>query len=225
VKYQGVTFIVQSCHDWSAIAQPLPTSAQLPVWPIPNLNVLQKPHFDGDITAVWSAVGTSPAGNPVAWSTANSTASRDTAYSSIGVRYLLVNCGAGADGQCNGFTEGLAQDLPASRFAASQTYSFGISARTDPGQGSGTIGVAVQQFDATGNLLSTDSASATVTSDNGTSPSTGEAASVYLSTAFIQGGTMINPLAATVRLLISPQTAQNFDVLDAWLAPWPVPAS
>lgn len=225
VKYQGVTFIVQSCHDWSSVTQPLPSSAQLPVWPIPNISVLQKPHFDGDITPAWGAVGTSPAGNPVSWSTANSTAARDTASSPIGVRYLIINCGAGSDGQCGGFGEGVFQDVPANRFVASGLYGFGVNARTEAGQASGMIGVAVQQLDAAGNLLSSDTAVGTVSSDNGTSPSIGEADSVYLSTTFIQGTTVINPQAATVRFLISPQTAQTFDVLDAWLAPWPLAPS
>ena len=33
-----------------------------------------------------------------------------------------------------------------------------------------------------------------------------------------------DPNAATVRLLISPQSAQTFDVLNAWLAAWPAAA-
>jgi hypothetical protein len=224
VQYQGVSFIVQACHDWSRVNQPLPSAAEIPIWPIPNINVLQKPHFDGDITTAWKAVGASPAGNPLYWKVANSTAPRDTQFASTGVRYLITNCAAGGDGQCGGFSEALYQDVPASRFSASATYGFGISARTEPGQGSGTIGVAVQQIAAGGTVLSTDTVLATVTPDNGTAPSTGEAASVYLSTSFISSITVINPQAAAIRFLISPQTAQTFDVLDAWLAPWPVPA-
>ena len=33
-----------------------------------------------------------------------------------------------------------------------------------------------------------------------------------------------DPNAATVRFLISPQSAQTFDVLNAWLAAWSSPA-
>ncbi|HYU14385.1 MAG TPA: hypothetical protein VEK82_17550 [Stellaceae bacterium] len=223
VQYRGVTFIVQACHDWSRVNQPLPSVAEIPVWPIPNLNVLQKPHFDGDITTAWTAAGTSPAGNPLYWTAANSTASRDKAFAPAGVRYLVTNCGAGSDLQCNGFNEGLYQDIPASRLAPSATYGFGVSVRTETGQGSGTIGVALQQIDAGGNVISTDTALGTVTSDNGTAPSTGEADSVYLSTSFIHNAAVINPQAKTIRFLISPQTSQTFDVLDAWLGPWPAP--
>jgi hypothetical protein len=34
-----------------------------------------------------------------------------------------------------------------------------------------------------------------------------------------------DPNAATIRFLISPQSAQTFDVLNAWLAAWPSPTS
>jgi hypothetical protein len=86
------------------------------------------------------------------------------------------------------------------------------------------IAVGVQQIDAAGNILANTSANPTITSDNGTpDPTKGEADSVYLSTAFISGRITIDPNAATIRFLISPQTAQTFDVLNAWLAAWPNP--
>jgi hypothetical protein len=67
---------------------------------------------------------------------------------------------------------------------------------------------------------------ATVASDNGTSPSQGEAQSVYLSSAFVCKMTTITLAAsvATIRFLISPQTPQvTFDVLNGWFAPYPAP--
>jgi hypothetical protein len=84
--------------------------------------------------------------------------------------------------------------------------------------------VSIQQLDARGRPISSDTTSVTapVASDNGTSdPSDEEASSAYLSTAFVSGAMVKDPNAATVRFLISPQSAQTFDVLNAWLAAWP----
>jgi hypothetical protein len=87
--------------------------------------------------------------------------------------------------------------------------------------------VALQQIDAAGHVLSSARASATVASDNGRSPSRGEAQSAYLATAFVAGRARIaiDPRAIALRLLIAPQTPGNFDLLDAWLAPWPAPTA
>ena len=214
--YQGVTFVVQSCHDWS-VATPA-ASPQIPVWPIPNSNLLAKAHFDGSIGSAWSARGR------LSWSTAVSKASRDTANGS-GVAYLIASCGS----RCNGFSPALYQDVPVGSLV-SGTYDFGVSARTEAVNGvgtSGTIGVMVQQLDSSGVVLWSDSTKATIATDNGTAPSPGEAQSVYLSTAFVNKLTTItlDPRAVKLRFLISPQTPQKFDVLDAWFAAWPLPAA
>ena len=214
--YKGVNFIVQFCHDWSVVTPA--SSPELPVWPIPNSNILVNAHFDGDAAVAWHARGTSPAGNPINWGVQNSTAARDIRFSPIGVRYLRTDCGAGHDGQCNGFSEGLYQDLPVAVFSDTARYAFGINARTESGQG--TIGVGLQQLDKNGNVLWADTAVGSVLPDNGTSPSTGEASSVYLSSAFVNKTTTMtrNTNTATIRFLISPQTPQTFDILDAWLS-------
>jgi hypothetical protein len=84
--------------------------------------------------------------------------------------------------------------------------------------------VSIQQLDAHGNQIANDtrSVTASVASDNGTpDPSDQEATSVYLSTAFVSGSMTKDPNAATVRFLISPQSAQTYDVRNAWLAAWP----
>ncbi len=227
--YQGVTFVVQHCHDWSHVVAA--STAQLPIWPIPNANLLARAHFDGTITGTWHTEGQSTIGNPVNWSVKNSTASRDTQASSIGVRYLQLDCGAGSTGQCGaGASEALYQDIAASAIGSGGNYAFGINARTESGQGQGTIEVAVQQIDGSGQVIAgtTSTASATVLPDNGTSglESTGEPDSVYLSSSFVYGALTIAPQpgAAKIRFLISPQTPQSFDILDAWLGAWPAPA-
>jgi hypothetical protein len=225
--YHNVTFVVQACHDWSNVTPA--STADIPVWPIPNINLLQKPHFDGDITTAWSAAGSSSAGKPLYWSVANSAAPRDTAASKTGVRYLITSCDAGG-GQCNpsAFAEAMYQDIPATKFVSGSTYGFGINVRTEPNPSSGTIAVGIEQLDESGKPLSAPTViTATIGWDNGTPglESQDEGKSVYLSTASVYTTTTINlvPSAAKVRFLISPQTPQTFDVLDAWLAPWPVP--
>jgi hypothetical protein len=220
--YQGVTFVVQYCHDWSAVVPA--SSPGIPVWPIANTNLLAKPHFDGTVTGAWHALGTSPAGNPINWRVDNSTSARDTRASPIGVRYLRADCGAGSDGRCNGFDEAVYQDIPVSRFPDTGPYAFGVGARTEADRG--VIGVAVQQLDKSGKVLWADTIVDSVLPDNGTSPSPGEASSVYLSARFVYKTTTITRSmnTATMRFLISPQTPQTFDILEAWLSAWPMPA-
>lgn len=229
--YQLVTFVVQGCHDWSNVT--MAAAADIPVWPIPNVNLLQKPHFDGTITPIWTAAVSSLGGKPIYWKVANSTAARDTQASKAGVRYLVTNCES--DRQCSpsAFAEAIYQDVPASKFVNGATYGFGVNVRTETGQGSGTIMVGIEQIDANGVVLATPdpaagtAVTATVAPDNGTPglESQGEASSVYLSSASVYAKTTLNLAAnaAKIRFLISPQTPQTFDVLSAWLAPWPVP--
>ncbi|HEY3909402.1 MAG TPA: hypothetical protein VGM07_05870 [Stellaceae bacterium] len=226
--YQGVSFVVQHCHDWSHVVPA--STAQRPVWPIPNINLLAKPHFDGAITGAWHSEGQSTIGKPIDWTVKNSTASRDTRASTAGVRYLRLDCAAGSTGQCGaGASEAIYQDIPTSSIAGGADYAFGINARTEPGQGQGTIAVAVQQIDGSGRVIAntTHTASAAVLPDNGTPgrESAGEPGSVYLSSRFVYGTLVIAPQpdAAKIRFLISPRTPQTFDVLDAWLAAWPMP--
>src|ERR1043166_2608818 len=217
--YNGVTYVITNCHDWSHVTGP---ATAVPVWPIPNVNLLSNPHFISTI-GPWKKLGRLSATNAL------SQYFRDTLSGGVGVGYLRLSC---APRCASDFSAALYQDLPASDFVSSASYAFGISVRTDPNQCpspcSGPIKVSVQQLDARGRPITNDTAAvtATVSSDNGTAdPSDEEANSVYLSTAFISGAIVKDPNAATVRFLISPQSAQTFDVLNAWLAAWPSPTS
>jgi hypothetical protein len=218
IKYQGVSFVVQDCHDWS-VYEPA-TAAAIPLWPIPNINVLKEennPHFVGvgGVTPPgWIAVG-------VAAASAVSTSYRDTGGNTrAGVAYLQLACADATS--CCGFTNALYQELPA---PPPGSYAFAISARAEGAGNSGAIAVAVEQRDSSGNVVQSDATTAVVQNDNGTQPGSGEGDSVYLSSAFVGKRMTIAAGIATVRILISPQTPQiTFDVLDAWLAPYPAAA-
>lgn len=232
ISYQGETFVVTDCHDNSDTTA---ASSQLvPVWPVPNVNMIAHANFDNgggylpssDTTQyLWHRGGDSPAGNIINWSLLYSSSARDTAYGTPGVRYLATNCGAGANGEC-GFDESppvyqeIYEELPISAFTSGQSYGYGVSARAE--SGSGTLMVGIQQLDNAGHVLWGSSFETTVGVDNGSTPSAAEAASVFLASAFAhQVVTMpIQSGATKVRFFFSPLTPQTFDILEAWLAPW-----
>jgi hypothetical protein len=86
--------------------------------------------------------------------------------------------------------------------------------------------VSIEQLDTRGRQIAGGTAivPATVFSDNGIAdPSDEEANSVYLSTQFVSGAMKKDPNAVKIRFLIFPQSAQTFDVLNAWLAAWGAP--
>jgi hypothetical protein len=220
VSYQGVNFVVTSARDWSKV---VPASKpEIPVWPIPNLNLLQHAHFDNDFANSWARGGTSLEGNVINWSRRNSIAPRDKAYSPKGVSYLATNCG----GTCRPAEEKIYQDIPVTKFVSGQTYAYGVCARTEPGQGKGTLQITIHQIGANNNVLWSHTVEGEVASDNGTPPTpAGEAESVHLSSAFVYKTVKINlnPNTVKIRFFFTPLTPQTFDILEAWFAPWPVP--
>jgi len=240
----GVQFVVVDCADWSSVTPA--SSAALPVWPLPNINVIAHAHFDDgggyypdfDTTPyLWHRTGPGPAGNVVNWALRNSTSPRDQG-SAIGqqlkgVRYLVTSCGAGSGQECSYPPENIYQDVPISSFTSNhsftsnQVYGYGLQARTEPGMGVGTLQVTLQQLDAKGDVLWQDGYQATVTSDNGPDQSTQQPGSVYLSSAFIYKTVQIPvlPRAVRMRFAFAPVTPQTFDILDAWFAPWPALAA
>jgi hypothetical protein len=221
VDYKGVTFVVESCRDWSAVTPA--TVAEIPVWPVPNVNLLKHFHFDGSFDDAWGRFGYSPAGNLMNWSTRNSTSKRDTQYSSTGVRYLAINCGAGSDGRCGQpGSQSLYQDFAPSDIP-SGTYGFGINVRTE--NGDGHIVVAIQQIDANGVEVTHNLVEADVKGNNGTNNSADAINSVYLSSKSVYkvDNIVIDPRTAKVRFAIAPITSATFDILSAWFAPWPMP--
>lgn len=221
--YKGTPFVIQYCHDWSS-AVPL-TSAVLPSWPLPAANLLKYSHFeagfsDGSGMGLWHRFGRSPAGYLVNWSSLVSTGGGDGAYGS-GMRYLATNCGAGAGSGCGpGGTQAIYQDIPASRFRSEGAVLYGIDARSE--SGTGQLQVALQVVDGSGRVLWQDVSGTTLAPDNGDGRP-GEAASVYRSSAFVGNRATLPSLAGAsfVRFLILPISPGTFDVVDAFVNPYP----
>jgi len=168
--YNGISFVVTGCHDWSKVNTPLPSTADVPIWPIPNVNLLKNPHFISTTTP-WAVAGPISATAKVSTAPAGASLWRDSLFAKPGVGYLSLSCGS----QCtDDFSVALYQDLPASQFVPRGTYGLGLSARTVadstqcPAPCPGVIAVGVQQIDAAGNILAHTSANPTITSDNGT---------------------------------------------------------
>jgi hypothetical protein len=171
--YKGIAFTITDCHDWSQVkpltatkdhtshppakgnsSVPLVSTGFIPAWPLVNANLLQHPHFEASgfsesyQTSMWCRFGSSASGGFINWSALVSTGGGD-ANDGSGMAYLAFNCGAGADGQCGApGSQAIYQDLPVdTRICEGCTYLFGVNARTAPGQGEGTLQIAVQLLD------------------------------------------------------------------------------
>ena len=221
--YRGTQFVIQYCHDWSH-AVPL-ASAILPNWPLPAANLLQHGHFEGGFsdaggTGIWHRFGHSAAGYSINWSALVATGGGDAAYGA-GMSYLATNCGAGGGSGCGaGGSEAIYQDIPASGFRSGGGVLYGIDARSE--SGTGQLQVALQVVDGSGHVLWQDVAGANLTPDNGDGRSS-EADSVYRSSAFVGNRVTLPSLtgASFLRFLILPLSPHTFDVVDAFVNPYP----
>ncbi|PWU15350.1 MAG: hypothetical protein C5B49_11985 [Bdellovibrio sp.] len=229
VSYMGENFVITDCHDNSDVAPA--TDLILPIWPVPNVNLLNYANFSGGLSdantspGIWHRTGTSPAGNLINWTQLLSQSARDEAYGKVGVSYVATNCGAGSDGRCGypQVRQEIYQEIPIGQFVANQMYAYGISARVRPGGGTlGTLQVAIEEMDAGNNVLWSDSFQQSMGNDNGSFPSSMEVTSVFLASGFyarrlqipVQSG------AVKVRYSLTPISPDTFDVLEAWFAPW-----
>ncbi len=223
IDYQGVSYVVADCRDWSRVT--MASSPAIPAWPLPPANLLQHSHFDsgggyfgnGDTsTGTWHRGGNSAEGSIINWSLRTSAAARDSRYGP-GVRYLATNCA----GTCAGpAVQEIYQELPISSFIDGGTYLFGADARTEGG--GGKLQITLQQI-GNGMVLWQDSVQGTVSQYNGTVQSQEFKDSVYLSSALIYKITKI-PIAKgaqRMRFYVTPLTSETFDILDTWLNPFP----
>jgi hypothetical protein len=222
-NYRGQPFTIQFCHDWSNVV-PL-TRALLPTVPLPSANLLQHGHFEGGFSdgggaGLWHRFGQSQAGRSINWSSLVATSGSD-GLSGTGMRYLATNCGAANGSGCGpGGTQAIYQDIPASRFCSGCGVLYGADARSE--SGSGTLQAAIQVLDGNGTVLWQNVSSATLQPDNGDGRP-GEAASVYRSSAFVGNQVTLPSMAgaAWVRFLILPLSPNTFDVVDAFVDPYP----
>jgi len=216
MEYQGQTFKLVDCHDWSLVdifERPKP---RLP-WPYPEANVLYDQHFDQQGEYDWlrtSAV--SETGAILNRSQFQSRTSADTHHSQnkVGVHYLQINCGGR---QCNR-DQALLQDVPIDRVREGETVDYGFSGVVDGNEG-GVMHIALSQRDAAGRELWSTSFDATVpTEARGVKP----AESIYSSSSvFLQTSPPLHiaPGATSLCLSLSPRAPVLYDLLDAWTMP------
>lgn len=205
----GIDFVVTDCRDWSNVTL-LSTPAPPAVWPVPDLNLLSNFHFGNGVDS-WGRWGNSAEGNIINWSLLNSTLALDSKYSQTGagVRYLAINCA----GTCTN-RQIIYQDVPISARTPSGHYTVAVTARTEGGQG--TLELALSQIDGSGNYITHDTHSASVLSSY---PAWTADPSVMLHSGFLSATVkvQISPSAAYLRFALMPQTANTFDILEAWL--------
>jgi hypothetical protein len=226
VTYQGQVFVITDCADFSETAPAAPPFA-VPVAPVPNVNLLKYPNFDAAFKNSWIGGGADGQGNQLVWNLSTSKTYYDTrSRNGQGVNYIQLACGnPSVSGSCNAnpWGEFIAQDIPAASFTNGSTYGYGVAVKTE--SGSGTIGLTIQELDATKtHVLGYVTKTETVTPESGYDPN-GNSASVYLPATFVYSTFKLNlaPGTAYLRFVVAPQTPKiYFDVSYAWFAPWPV---
>ena len=214
--YQGVTFKMKQCRDWSAVDvfdRPKPR----PPWPYPEANVLMDPHFDQPRAPAWGrAADISETGTVLNRRQFQSRTDLDTHFSptKAGVHYLQIDCGGP---NCDpGQT--LFQDVPIDRVKDGESIDYGFSGVVE-GNESGAMHVELSERDRAGNEVWSTSFEADVpTSASGVTPeeSIYRASSVFLTTS---PPLHIAPGAISLRLSLSPQSPVLYDILDAEVMP------
>lgn len=206
MQYQGATFYLQACRDWSAVTI-YPTPKPYLPWPYPEANVLVNSHIDG--LAGWQH---DPGIN---WNVMNSTTALDTGYSQNGhgVDYLQLSCA----GQCwSG--QALYQDVPISAVHGGEQVDYGFSGVVQSSAGA-SMHVTLSLQDAHGaKLWSTSFDAAVPTNFGGVAPNV----SIYgASSLFLVTSPPLPSLkgAASLRLSLSPTAVVLYDILDAWVMP------
>lgn len=232
VSYNGQTFIIADCHDWSSVV--IASIPQQVVWPFPGANLLQHGHFDpsapyltgcGDRNYfAWCRTPSSSTAQPtyINWSVLTSSAFSTTSFGSHQVSYLATNCG----GVCNPVNKFIYQDVAIASFVNGGGYLYGMNCRCEGKGCSGSIQIALQVIDATDSVVFQDTAVFQgVMNENGDGRNS-EANSVYLSSVFLHKVvTLTWPVTSSaykVRFSIAPLSSDTFDILDAYLNPFPI---
>lgn len=216
MTYEGSSFILTDCRDWSAVQPINPPRPRWP-WPYPEANLLRNWHFDHDTIAPWQLTGTtSGPGNPMNLGQFISRAPADLRFSQthIGVRYLQISCGTGPCAP----DEAIYQDIPVASLPPSSSYDYGFSGVVE-GTQDGTITVRLSALDRNRKELWSRSFDATVKADYRgirATDSVYNGSSMFLKTS---PPVTLDPGAAALRISLSPRTPGLYDILDAWLMP------
>lgn len=224
ITVKGKVYHYADCRDWSDIVA-LSVSTVQP-WPLVNANLLQYAHFNaGGFVDQHQAQGFwhrfYPAGGPVLnWSARMSTGGGDNRYGS-GTAYVAINCGAA---QCApSGTQALYQDIPIGRFCSGCSYLYGVNARREVGDGDLFLALQVVH---NGAVVWQDVTGRRLKPNNGAYGGE-QLASVVRSSAFVSNVVTLPSLAgmtdqnAFVRMLILPGEANNFNIVDAYVNPFP----
>jgi hypothetical protein len=216
MAYEGISFILADCRDWSVVQLIDPPRPRWP-WPYPEANLLQNWHFDHDTVGPWQLTGAKSApGKVMNLGQFISRAPADLRFSQsqTGIRYLQVGCGAES---CNP-DEAIYQDIPVASLPRSSSYDYGFSGVVD-GARNGTITLRLSQLDRNGEPVWSTSFDATVKTDYRglrAADSVYKASSVFLVTS---PPVMLRSDAVALRFSLSPRAPGLYDILDTWLMP------
>jgi hypothetical protein len=224
MTYQGHSFTMKDCRDWTNIQVENPP-IQPPVWPVSGLNLLKNFHFNGPTLNPlpnWDTSHLSHAELKV--SKAKDDTTHDTPTPLKGIAYLRLGCRSG----CN--AELIHQDIPVSSATPSGSYVLGVVARTEAGTGS--LKVTLAQMDGNGaDLSKTGFTAHNLSPDKTSCDNAGQHCRTYafdpnantgsigLSTDFVSETLpiTIDPRARKLRFEIAPESANDFDIVSAWL--------
>jgi hypothetical protein len=224
MTYQGLAFTMSDCRDWTNIVLQNPP-VQPPAWPVSGLNLLRNFHFNGAAIKQLPNWDTSHLshGELVVSKTKDDT-THDSPAPLGGIAYLRLGCSGGCD------SESIHQDIPVSALTRSGSYTLGVIARTEAGTGSLKLSLAQMNGDGI------DLSKATFTAHNLTSEERGcdnagehcrkfafdpkaKTGSVVLSSNFVSETLpiSIDPRARKLRFEIDPASANDFDLVSAWV--------
>lgn len=216
MTYEGVSFTLADCRDWSVVQLIDPPRPRWP-WPYPEANLLRNWHFDRDGMAPWQRTEpTNGPGNIISWRQLISRARADLRLSqtNVGVRYMQLSCG---NEPC-ALEGAIYQDIPIASLPRSSAYDYGFSGVID-GTQNGTMAVRLSELDRNGKHLWSTSFNASVKTDyrgKRAADSVYNASSVFLETT---PPVTLKPGAVALRLSLSPRTPALYDILDAWVMP------
>jgi len=215
MTYEGTSFTLAGCRDWSVVTLNNPPKPHFP-WPYPVANLLHDWHFSDPQMTPWQRTGDkSEPGTEIEWHREVSRAPADLRLSQthVGVRYLEIACGRACASH-----QAIYQDVPIAGLKPGAAYDYGFGGVVD-GNRDGIIEVTLSERDQAGKELWHSSFDATVkTGYRGKKAvdSVYDASLMFLETS---PPVAVEPSAVSLRLSLSPRDPVRYDILDTWLMP------